>query len=157
MSLIAGISFLCLAILEGSSYSAQNIKSLSGTLKRYQFDDLGRSGHAYYLSLNESPKNFQIHAALIEDFDANRFIESTSTKDTLELAYLEVKSKLFSNKNFLLEVKQGDFRFLRLDESLEKIKQQKSLLLLISALFIITGFTILLIQRKSKPLISPQS
>lgn len=148
---ILGLGLLLTDLDQRTSFSPENIKTVRGTLKSYQFENRVRSGLAYYLMLHGNPRSFQIPAVLIEDFDEQRFIERNSTQDTLALAYLEVKSVLFKDRNVLLEIDQNGLKFLRTEESIKKIKQEKSLMKMIAPLFILIGLTILYFQRKRKP------
>lgn len=155
--LILGLGLLLTDLDQRTSFSPENIKTVRGTLKSYQFENRGRSGLAYSLMLHGNPRSFQIPAVLIEDFDEQRFIARNSTQDTLALAYLEVQSVLFKDRDVLLEIDQNGFKFLRTEESIKKIQQEKALMRMIAPLFILIGLTILYLQRKRKPALkSPQ-
>lgn len=148
--LILGIGMFYSGFQDGTKFSKENIKVLKGTLRTFRFDDLGRSRYDYMIYLNESQKAFQITATLIDYFDKNRFIESFSKNDSIEIAFIELPGLILPDRNVLLSVKGHNNSLLWLNESYERMKNEGSILRILSPILIFGGIIILIIQKKRK-------
>lgn len=152
--LILGIGLCYSGFYDGTNYSKDKIKILKGTLRTFQFDDLGRSTYDYMIYLNESEKAFKISAPLIDSFDKNRFIESFSKNDSIEITFIELPGLIFPERNVLLSVKRKDKSFLWLEDSFARMKCDNLAMRILSPLFISLGITILIMLRKRKAVVN---
>ncbi len=150
ISITISVGFFLMGFSNGIFISDSSLKIDKGTLKSYTFDNLDRGRYGYFINLNETNKNFQIVASLVDNFDADGFRQTVNKNDSLELAFLETPLLFFLNKNDLVYIKSNDRIFLTKEYSLNKLKSDSSLSKYISLIAVIIAVIIFILQRNDK-------
>lgn len=149
-ALVVAIGFFFGGFSNGFFVSEKSVKYVKGTLKSYAFNNMGREQYNYKIKINETNKNFQIVASLVDNFDIEGFQQLVKNNDSLELAFLETPIMFFLNKNDLIYIKSNNKVYLTKTYSFEKLKNESSFSQYISMISFLIAAVLFFVLRNDK-------